>query len=377
MEAVGASGDGSELVVEAFYETVGEACVDVRDNSFEMTSYRTSSSHERRKSGPGGPGEPVFECSASSPGLEVVESASQGFLEQIRTVERPLTMLKFAQFVSFFFGERPRILEQGPSSALDALGLLSVFPFPDQASPHFVQSVRSETLDMETVEDDRGIRHVFVERLEIATGHVDGGHSKLRDSFGSELLEEVCKGLSTSSLTGPHDSSPFMVDDQSEIAMPLTVAELIDADKTQPVELAGVAVAIDDSLDDLTDGSPSDAGETGDLRLIGDLGEVGDVFFEGPGKSTGMRCPRDVLGSYATPRTRDSSRFIGEPDGDLAEGEMSPSPHRPAIVAWSSSATASTPGKDLARPDGDAEVSIESERDVLNEQAGDIDESTQ
>ncbi len=108
--------------------------------------------------------------------------------------------------------------------------------------------------------------------------------------------------------------------------MVLAIAELVDADPTQPVEACWIEALGDDALDDIADGPPTHAHQFRDRGLVGELRQVGNHLLTRQGESATKRRPGDLLDPHAAARTRDPPHRVLEEDLHRAEGQCAPEP---------------------------------------------------
>jgi len=114
-----AAGDHSELVVEAFGETVGKLGVDVGEDAIFVFSDGFCCFHERFEFGAGGPGEPAVQLLFGVIAGGFFEDGGERFLEQVGTIERSVVFLDSAELVPLFGAEVPWVFEQNESRLLD------------------------------------------------------------------------------------------------------------------------------------------------------------------------------------------------------------------------------------------------------------------
>jgi len=124
-----AAGDHSELVVEAFGETIGEFGVDVGEDAIFVFPDGSCCFHERFEFGAGGPGEPAVKLFFGVVTGSFFEDGGEGFLEQVGTIERSVVFLDSAELVPLFGAEVPWIFEQNESRLLDCGGLGRIVEF--------------------------------------------------------------------------------------------------------------------------------------------------------------------------------------------------------------------------------------------------------
>jgi hypothetical protein len=143
--------------------------------------------------------------------------------------------------------------------------------------------------DVERVEADLG----GADGALVLAAHVDRDRPD-RLFAGPELVEELGQGGAVAPRPAPHDRARAVVGNRGQVALPAAVADLVDADRDEPVEAAFVEVVGGDALHDPPDGVPADPEQPRD-RGLGHL----------------LRQPRDdvlevarVMGARPGPRHR-------------------------------------------------------------------------
>ena len=81
MEAVGSAGDHTDLVVQPFYDAVGHAPSDVRDDIAQVPADGAGDLDEFRETASTGPAQPLVESVCDHIGLVAVQDAGERFFE--------------------------------------------------------------------------------------------------------------------------------------------------------------------------------------------------------------------------------------------------------------------------------------------------------
>ncbi len=335
VKSEGASGDHSQLVVEAFDEAVGEPGFDIGEDAVFVFADSLCGCNERPEFGSGGPGEPTVQLLSGLVLGGFVEDGGEGFLEQVGAVEGGVVLLDSGELVPLLGGEIPGILEQGVSGFLYRGGFFGVVEFleiTDHLPSYFVDGVGGELLHVESIEDDLCLWCFGLDGLDECGGHVDGDAFEQGGALLPQLVEKGVEGLGAFPLGGPDNTFGVVVDDGGDVFVPLAKAELVDAYVPELVEPFGVEFVGDDALYDVSHGAPGDAHHTRYLGLVGDLGEVCGHLLEGSCEATPRPSPRDQLHADSAVGTLHASRGVLEDEPHRADAEVDPSDRLVAMV---------------------------------------------
>ncbi len=332
------TGDHSEFVIEAFGESVGEFGFDVGEDAVFVFSDGSCCLHERCESGARGPGKPAIQFFLGIGDARFFEDGGKGFLEQVGAVERSVVFLDGAEFVPFFRGEIPRVFEQCETGLLDRSGLFGIVELleaTDHSSSHFVDIFGSEFEYVEEVENDLRLWCFVPDGLDVTAGHVDGDGFYFCQAFRTEFIEECVESIRALSLSSPNDTFADVVYNGGDVAVPFSVAEFVDADLFQIIESLGVELIVDDSFDDVSDGTPGNTHNPGDVGFVGNLSEIRRHLLEGSSEATICPCPRNKLDTDVAVRAFYSSRRVFKNNPGYTDAEVYPSHGSVAmIVAW-------------------------------------------
>jgi hypothetical protein len=159
--------------------------------------------------------------------------------------------------------------------------------------------------------------------------------------------------------------------------MALLVAELVDADPPQADQPLGIEPTLDHPPNDRTDRLPGDPEQALDLGLVGDLGQVGGQLFEGVGEPTGRWRPRYPLDPDAAPTARHPPRRVEQLDRASSPRQVSPSPHRPTVVARSLPTAPAAARSTPARANADGQRAVAAEQRRFDDHLRDTEQTTQ
>ena len=124
-----------------------------------------------------------------------------------------------------------------------------------------------------------------------------------------------------------------MIDHQRQIVMPLSVAELIDADPTQVVEPTLVHLPRHHPLDDAAHRLPRNPQHQTDRRPVRHLRQKRRQLFERRRECAAARRPRHLLHPHPALPARHPPRRILQPHRCCPPRHMPPLAQRPPVIA--------------------------------------------
>lgn len=328
MKAESASHNHSQLVVKAFYDTVGEFGFNIGEDAVFVTLYGPCDFDKRSELGARRPGEPTGNLGSCRCEGRFIVNSGEGFFEQIGAVKRDVVFLYGAELVPLLGAQVPGVFEERVSGFLDGRSLVRVAGFLNQGNlftAHLVDCLGDELEDMKAVKYDLHVRCLGLDGFDESSGHIDSSKFKRFCSLNTKLVEEGVEGAGVLSLSGPDDAFLIVVDDSGDVAMSLSEAEFISADALQAVETVGIEIVFDDTLDDIAYRTPGNPHNLRDLGFVGDLHKIRSHLLERFGKTTVGSCPRHLLDADSAGRTLYSSRSVFKNESDRAETEMNPS----------------------------------------------------
>jgi len=239
-------------------------------------------------------------CGREGAIVELVEDPEL-FFEQERAVERLvgfLDLVEQRELLDRLFGGR---FEQRPARALDplSLGCVGALVRVSFIAADLIDRALGQAHHMKRSKRDLGLRDALADRLLIAAGHID------RDGLDRglalpELIEEALQGGGIATRGTPHDRPGVVVDDRREVAMMAPVADLVHADRDEPLEAAVIEVIGDDPLNDLPDRVSPDPEQASDRGLGHLLRQPRHKILEVAGVVSICSGPRHRLQVHAT-----------------------------------------------------------------------------
>ena len=201
-------------------------------------------------------------------GVGQVVEQPELFAQQERAVERAVGLLDLVERGELADRLALGRLEQRPAGALDPAtgrGVRALVGVPLVAAD-LVGRAGREPDHVERVEADLGVGNGGADGALVLAAHVDRDRPD-RVAAGPELVEELGEGGAVAPRPAPHDRSRAVVGDAGQVALPAAVADLVNADRDQPLEPAFVEVVGGDALDDPPDGVPADPEQPRDRGL--------------------------------------------------------------------------------------------------------------
>ena len=356
VEAEGSTSDHPGLAVEPLDGPVVQPSLDVGEDAVSVFSDGPSQLHEGRELGARRPRQPLGELARGDVDLATVQDGDQRLLEQVGPVQPRVDPLDHRDLVALEAVQVPRVLLERPAGLLEP-GLVLGHGVADLVAADLVESIVGETLDVESIEDELGLRRGIGDGLDVRARHVDGHRLELGAALGPQGLEEAPEGLGALALGGPDDLAALVVDDDGDVLMVPPVAQLVDPDEPQAVELVATLLSMpaDDPTDDAPDGHPGDPHQARDRGSIGALGEVGDLALCREGEAAASLGPRDLLDLDPAARALDAPHHVAQLELDAGQVQVPP-PSLPTSVDAMDLATAiATAGDPPGRLDVDHE----------------------
>src|SRR4051794_13615698 len=127
------------------------------------------------------------------------------------------------------------------------------------------------------------------------------------------LVEEALQSGAVATGLAPHDRARGVVGDGGQVAVMAPVADLVYADRDQPLEPALVKVIGDHARDDRADGVPADPQQPGDRRERHLLGQPRHDVFEVARVRRARPRPRDRLQPHAAGRASEPAQLALDP----------------------------------------------------------------
>ena len=140
-------------------------------------------------------------------------------------------------------------------------------PVPDLAAD-LVERVGRQLHDVKRVDAARRLRGALGDRSADPAGHVGGHQLQLFAALFAQLVEEREHRGAVAARGGPHQPAGVVVDDDSQIALALAVAYLVDPDPLEVREQVDLTRGFGaDTLEDAPDRPPADPHHLSDRRL--------------------------------------------------------------------------------------------------------------
>ncbi len=227
---------------------------------------------ERLQAAPARPSQPGVEHRLGVLGRHAVEG-TQLLLQEVGAVERPVDGLDVGQLEALAAGQALGVLPQREAGALEVLGRGDLAGLasgvPDLAAD-LIQRVGGQLHDVEGVNATDRAWQPFGDWPGDPGGHVAGHQRDLFAALLSQRVEEGLDALAVTARSGPDQPAAVVIDYDSQVAVALAVADLIDPDPPQAIEQIDLALRLDHhALADPADGAPRDAHQLGHRSLAG------------------------------------------------------------------------------------------------------------
>src|SRR6266545_436856 len=308
--------------------------------------------HERGEAGAAGPRQPPVQMQPGVLGPAEPVEVPKGLLELPTPVEHRPVPVQRVQDTQLGIAEVIRVLEQRPAGALDEpgtvrrrgrsprrpaggplrLGVGCSFKVPPPP-PGPVDGLVGELHDVEGVNALDGVGDLLARRNLVGAAQVERDRLELGLSLLSEFVVEGPQCLGLLALCGPdHRAVPVVVGDDREVAMPLSVGDLVDPDAVELIETGVVDLLRDHSGDDVRDRLPRDAKQPGDGGLVDPLSQERDDVFQVTRLPGSRTRPGDLLGADPfAPGAGEPSDLALDHEPARAEVEMAPAADRGVV----------------------------------------------
>jgi hypothetical protein len=120
---------------------------------------------------------------------------------------------------------------------------------------------------------------------------------RVSEQFGIELGEELIGGLLAGALGAPHHLPVVMIDDEREVPVLFSPADVVHSDVVEVVQAGGIKLIGADAADDPPDGAPVDPEHPLDRCLVRPGREPRDEAFEVARELRARAGERDALGT--------------------------------------------------------------------------------
>src|SRR5438552_2330553 len=327
MEAVGAASEEARLVVEPLDEPVRDLPADVGDDLVEILADRLRRAHEGREPRPERPRDPAEQEGADHVRLPSVEDVAEQLLEEVSTVEAKVGALELGELCLLGVGQVHEVLEQRPARVLERLGGLGIVPSQllPQLAARLVDGLAREPLDVEAVENDLRVRHGVADGVDERAAHVHAHDLDLLPSLLAKLVEERLERRRVLALLAPDDPALDVIGDERQVVVVLPVADLIDADGREAIELVRSPSPLHDALVAAPDRAPGDPEHVLDRGLVATLREVSHLLVEVVREPRArLRAPRHALDDDAALRALNAANVVAQEQRDPREVEVSP-----------------------------------------------------
>ena len=168
-----------------------------------------------------------------------------------------------------------------PAHAFEGAALIAGFEFAPFIDADGIDGLVEGLDDVETVEDESGIRAVVFDGLDIGAAHIATGPTDAAALvFGEVLGEERVDGLAAFTGANPEDPGAVqIINDGGELAA-LGIGDFIDSDSDQTTDFVTGAGAGDDAVKQVGEGGLGHVEQEGGGLLSHHLAESADAEFE-------------------------------------------------------------------------------------------------
>lgn len=148
-------------------------------------------------------------------------------------VDAAVAFVKGMKDASIPLGAMGRVFEKEPAQPFEYFAFLGAC-FPPLLLTDLIQGCVDGLDDMETIQDEGGIRAMLLEGPDVGFTHVTSGPANLVSLVGGEVfLEEEVDGFSTLAFADPDDARSVQVIDDGSVLVAFAIGDLVDPDGPQ------------------------------------------------------------------------------------------------------------------------------------------------
>lgn len=372
-----------DLVVRRLDSGIAQSVAHRIEDVFPVPSDLASELDERRDTASLRPTEPPVQLLFSERRVRQLEDEAKLLLHRVASHELGILGLDERQPFLLLRREILGILAERVFRLLDLLDILLRLPDPFLCIPvvrrsallalaHHLRESRAGTApgvdahrierlvrpfdDVERIDAAPGVRAEVLRRVGNPPRAVAGDEEDRRALLFRQLAEEHLDDLLAVALVRPYDGVRVVVDDNRDVAVPLAITGLVDADPHEAVEsfLHVGFELVPDEVDEMSDRLPVDPQVLGDLLLAEPaLDHPGRREREVRREARSRLGPWNGCGHHPVLRTGYARDLGADPHGDGAEVHAAPERLAAGIVVYMAflSADRASPPEPLADVD--------------------------
>jgi len=384
-EAVGTSGDHSNLVVEALHRTSGNLASGFEPVHQERLMRPQHPRHllHRLQAAAQGAGRPDVQKGAG-PGQRVVApEVLEGFLEHPGPASSQLALEQAVESAFGLPAHPAAFAQQFPAHLLELLGHRTAPQPPALGATNFVHSLVQVRGDVKTVQHMQGMACLGRDHGQIRPPHVAAHKTQSLHDRLSQSRQAPAQGGFGPALSHPQQTATMavnLVNDRQEIIGPLALApmDFIDPDRPDPFQYPVGQAPLHKPLDRAIDAFPTGAKGPRRFAPRQPPRPAGEETHHGDGHRTLALTPRDMLHHHPVFRAADPPGRVEKPRHDAPQRHKEPGTLRQLVIARRWLEAAGAPGgPGLVRLDGDFDatglaVAIAPKPDVPKNKSGKV-----
>jgi len=332
--------DDFDNTVKAFTNGIGQVSVDKGKDVLEVISQCANKLAQRGNAASQGTGYPAFEELLCRGTIAVIPEVLELILEYPGTMDATIGVAQAVQETGIPLGAISGMHAEHPTQPLDRFTTVGI-----QGAPlilaHIVNGLVECLNNMETVDDERGIGAVMLDRpgigaAHVATGPQDASLLPLAQTF----VEEAVNCLAALTQAHPQDTRTIQVVNKSGKLAALAEGDLVGTEGDQATDFMPITNTRNDPVQQVGQCRGWYFQDLGGGLLGHDLAQGTDAPFQAIGDARMGWSPWDCLLRSPVRRASDLLRCIPEQDFHAHEGEIFPSAKLGRVVH--DSATPST-----------------------------------
>ena len=178
-------------------------------------------------------------------------------------IDAAVAFLQCMEDTRILFGAMGGVFEKEPAQPFKYFAFLGGC-FPPLLLTDFIKGCIDGFDDMETIQDEGGLRAMLLDGPYVGFTHVTGGPENLVSLVvGEAFLEEEVDRIPALALADPYDARSFQVIDDSGVLVALAIGDLIHTDGLQSSDPMAIPQSGDALVEEIREGGSGDVKEPG------------------------------------------------------------------------------------------------------------------
>jgi len=235
-------------------------------------------------------------------------------LKEPSPIDAAVAFLQCIEDTRILLGSCRRVFEKEPAQPFKYFSFLGGC-FPPLLLTYLIKGCIDGLDDMETIQDQGGVRAMLLDGPYVGFTHVTGGPENLVSLVvGEAFLEEEVDRTPALALADPYDARSIQVIDDSSVLVALAIGDLIHTDGPQSSDSMAIPQSGDALVEEIREGGGGEVKEPGGGLLSHQLTVYKQGILKAIGDTSVGICPGDHFLDAAMGRAEDLFRVIPEKD---------------------------------------------------------------